>query len=275
MCIRDRSDLLYGVKSCFVLTSEVDKKILCYLGEAILFRLLVVSFLFVTQGMLSQDGSFLMQDYFSEFEIQRLNFSIFGCLKQMNGDHKVMMICGEVMVRRLLGELLLVPTDVLPDIKFTPRYRENIKVLASLIYLLCMEIMKELPANPKSQEHVLENIPINRKGGVATYKTNASKTPLDANGLLETGKSDPTKTSQSTSENIIEGLYGRADLKTVLLEHATEVKMMIRSIKDTCKSILGAVNSFWIADYRYNSGQDELMPLQKTKQQEAIKELAD
>eukprot|EP01016_Furgasonia_blochmanni_P041303 TRINITY_DN5344_c0_g1_i7.p2 TRINITY_DN5344_c0_g1~~TRINITY_DN5344_c0_g1_i7.p2 ORF type:complete len:211 (-),score=45.71 TRINITY_DN5344_c0_g1_i7:346-978(-) len=197
--------------------------------------------------------------YGTEFELVRLEFSIFGSIKNMEDKRKIMMCCGQVLVRKLIGVILLNPAKINPELLPTAITKGNLKTLASMLYYLCMDVMKEVPSNSQSQDLILNGVPIDRKGTIADFRNNPNIQLIDAQAVLDTRPVNPNL-PPTTQDNIIHGLISKPELGILFFEHQNDVTQLLALIKETCKVIADGTTKFWVADYRYNSGQDEVLP---------------
>ena len=101
-------------------------------------------------GLYFNDGSYLQNEFHTDYEICRLEFNTFGGISKMkeNPERKTMMITYFIIMHGLLARVLSKPWDI--DIKYTltPPRRLNVRVVCSILYYYFEENFREIPPIP-------------------------------------------------------------------------------------------------------------------------------
>ena len=72
-------------------------------------------------AVMSGDKGAPPQNYFSYFELARLNFNFFGLYNHSNPEQTKMILINYFLTRILLAKFLINPWKVLPEVKETPQ----------------------------------------------------------------------------------------------------------------------------------------------------------
>lgn len=94
-------------------------------------------------------------NFLFDFEISRLNFTVYGTYKNMNPAKIKMLIGSFVIVRVLIYDIILRPWNHLTNIKPNELLNKNIRNVASVLMQDFLDYVKSnLPINLNNQEHV-------------------------------------------------------------------------------------------------------------------------
>lgn len=91
---------------------------------------------------MTHNFEFPAMNFHYKFEINRLKFTQFGHLKDMNNEKGKMIIICLFIFRMLLLKILLKPWESVTDLPKTEDLRINAKWVASIIYEVSWDIMK-------------------------------------------------------------------------------------------------------------------------------------
>ena len=113
---------------------------------------------FYLLSTLTENGAQLPDDYFSTFEISRLQFSHFGSLKNVLPWHSKILIGGLVLVRMFCFKVIMQFNEVLG---LQDSYQQKALNIASVMYNIIMEHLRSLaPILHKNQTLVLSELKV-------------------------------------------------------------------------------------------------------------------
>jgi len=176
---------------------------------------------------LTRENTFLQNDYFSLFEINRMKFGPFGTLREMSAQRVKLIIGGVFIMRVLIHFFIMRPWDGLSQ-KKTQFKTEKLLNIASILYNATMGVFKtSVPAYPNNQNFLSMDLKVKHKKNIQQ----AFDEPLPEN--TSKIEKDPTRESE-----IIAGFYGGHQLSCFFELH----KKMTDELKQLIVGFLDAVN---------------------------------
>jgi len=112
---------------------------------------------------LIKEEGFLQNDYFSQFEINRMKFGPFGTIREMNPQRSKLILGGIVLVRVFIYYFIMRPWEVLKQDKSKFK-NEKLLNIGSILYNALMAIFKtSVPAYPNNQSFLSVELKIKPK----------------------------------------------------------------------------------------------------------------
>jgi len=152
---------------------------------------------------LIQEDGFLQNDYFSQFEINRMKFGPFGTIREMNSQRCKLILGGVVMIRVFIYYFIMRPWEVLKQDRSKFK-SEKLLNIGSILYNTLMGIFRNtVPAYPNNQSFLSVELKIRPK-----------KNTLPA--LEAPDPENPVKNNKDTTKDgdIIQGFYNVQQLSS-------------------------------------------------------------
>ena len=157
-------------------------------------------------GTISENGALLPDDYFTKFELGRLQYTYYGCLKNMDSNKSKVLIAGIFFFRAFLKGVLMDYTGTLGLPKKTIT-GDKILNIGSVLYNMAIEYVKMLTtASKDAQSQLATDIKIKDNKDMQALTDGVDKLKVEP-------KKDPTRES-----DIINGFYGKQQMDCVFKE---------------------------------------------------------
>jgi len=183
---------------------------------------------------LIQEDGFLQNDYFSQFEINRMKFGPFGTIREMNAQRCKLILGGIVMIRVFIYYFIMRPWETLKQDKSKFK-SEKLLNIGSILYNTLMGIFRNtVPAYPNNQSFLSVELKIKPK-----------KNTLQA--LDSPDPENPVKHSKDITKDgdIIQGFYNVQQLSAFFDSNkktAEELKQVLSGFLDAIYEKVAEVN---------------------------------
>eukprot|EP01017_Pseudomicrothorax_dubius_P043394 TRINITY_DN7217_c0_g1_i3.p1 TRINITY_DN7217_c0_g1~~TRINITY_DN7217_c0_g1_i3.p1 ORF type:complete len:604 (-),score=119.35 TRINITY_DN7217_c0_g1_i3:60-1802(-) len=166
-------------------------------------------------ALLTQVKGIVPQNFYFDFELRRMEFTIYATNKNYKPERTKMIIAFQILIRTLIYKFLLRPWEVNPKVKKGENFRRNMKTLASVLYHIILDHMKmSAPVIQKNQIH-LPNFAKIKPKAEPLY---AEETRVDRAETYTRKKND--------DDNIIDGLYSKDQLEDLFENHRQWIAQM-------------------------------------------------
>jgi len=156
-------------------------------------------------GDISNDYAYPPQSFLFPFEVNRLSFTHNASLKDTTAP-KVQMVCAFfVLIRILLGELILKPSQANDKAQQTDMVFRNIKTIASILLIIITDLLRSrVLIQNNNQNHLDTEIKIKARSQPIPFQP-----PMD---LKDEGNEEEGKKKKDDPEVPISGLYNKEQL---------------------------------------------------------------
>ena len=154
-------------------------------------------------GTITENDALLPDDYFTKFELGRLQYTYYGCLKNMDSNKSKVLIAGIFFFRAFVKGIIMDYPEALGLPKKTIG-AEKLLNIGSVLYNMGIEYVKMLTAaNKDAQSQLSQDIKIKDSKPVQALSYGEEKIKVDP-------KKDNTRES-----DIINGFYAKGQMDCV------------------------------------------------------------
>jgi len=174
---------------------------------------------------LSENGSVLPSNYFSEFELNRLEFGSLGTLRKMDPEKSKLIIGGITLVRVLIHMIIMQPWNTF-NMSHDKFNIEKLLNIGSVLYNVVMELFKVTTP-------LIEN---SQKSVPFTIKVSPKKKTLNVFAESSIEKGFVIRKDLSRDGEILAGLYSKQQLACFFSER----KRIVQELKEMMQECLDA-----------------------------------